>query len=77
METEKKKEKILHCCCFLFVCHLNTEGQIAFRATCEGSAIRPTHPFRYVTPEGDDSSSEGITITFDFRLLFPKKLNAN
>nr|CAG4647831.1 EOG090X04KW [Moina brachiata]SVE92957.1 EOG090X04KW [Moina brachiata] len=35
------------------------EGQIAFRATCEGSAIRPPHPHRYVTPEGDDSSSEG------------------
>nr|CAG4650091.1 EOG090X04KW [Sida crystallina] len=35
------------------------EGQIAFRATCEGAAARPTHPFRYVTPEGDDSSSEG------------------
>nr|CAG4638389.1 EOG090X04KW [Cyclestheria hislopi] len=35
------------------------EGQIAFKATCEGAAARPTHPFRYVTPEGDDSSSEG------------------
>nr|SVE74697.1 EOG090X04KW [Daphnia carinata] len=35
------------------------EGQISFRATCEGSAIRPSHPIRYVTPEGDDSSSEG------------------
>nr|CAG4636940.1 EOG090X04KW [Ceriodaphnia reticulata]SVE72881.1 EOG090X04KW [Ceriodaphnia reticulata] len=35
------------------------EGQIAFRATCEGSAVRPLHPIRYVTPEGDDSSSEG------------------
>nr|CAG4649260.1 EOG090X04KW [Scapholeberis mucronata]SVE93562.1 EOG090X04KW [Scapholeberis mucronata] len=35
------------------------EGQIAFRATCEGSAIRPSHPIRYVTPEADDSSSEG------------------
>nr|CAG4646191.1 EOG090X04KW [Macrothrix elegans] len=35
------------------------EGQIPFRATCEGSAARPPHPLRYVTPEGDDSSSEG------------------
>nr|SVE74127.1 EOG090X04KW [Daphnia barbata] len=35
------------------------EGQISFRATCEGSAVRPSHPIRYVTPEGDDSSSEG------------------
>nr|SVE75698.1 EOG090X04KW [Daphnia hispanica] len=25
----------------------------------KGSAIRPSHPIRYVTPEGDDSSSEG------------------
>ena len=44
-------------CNFIFI--FPTEGQIPFRATCEGSAIRPTHPFRYVTPEGDDSSSEG------------------
>jgi len=67
----KKKRK--YPSLLLFVCHLNTEGQIAFRATCEGSAIRPTHPFRYVTPEGDDSSSEGITITFDFKYIY----NAN
>nr|CAG4640792.1 EOG090X04KW [Eulimnadia texana] len=34
------------------------EGQIAFRATCEGSLIRPTHLPDF-SPECDDSSSEG------------------
>ena len=45
----------------------HSEGQIAFRATCEGSAVRPLHPIRYVTPEGDDSSSEGI---FSWKIPF-------
>ena len=40
-------------------CEPILEGQISFRATCEGSAQKPFHPFRYVSPEGDDSSSEG------------------
>ncbi|CAB3371555.1 Hypothetical predicted protein [Cloeon dipterum] len=34
------------------------EGQIAFRATCEGQLTKPQHPNRYITLE-EDSSSEG------------------
>ncbi|XP_059479815.1 myocardin-related transcription factor A isoform X2 [Neocloeon triangulifer] len=34
------------------------EGQIPFRATCEGHLTKPQHPSRYITLE-EDSSSEG------------------
>lgn len=52
------------------------EGQIAFRATCEGSVVRPPHPHRYVTPDGDDSSSEGKSIAKRFMMHSIEVLSA-
>ena len=36
-----------------------TEGQIPFKATCEGQLTKPQHPDHYITFEDDSQSSEG------------------